>query len=98
MEGGYSIPIMSDSDAGFRDKHQELEHLVQELKQTKELMRDISSKMTQIERHVKRAFLPLQVQANKRDVRDKAPNKKARIAEKPTITEEEALVIFDELK
>jgi hypothetical protein len=70
--------------------------IVQELKQTKELMRDISSKMNQIERHVKRAFLPLQ--ATKRDVGDKAGGKTARIVEKPTITEEEALAIFDELK
>jgi hypothetical protein len=87
---------MSDNDLGFRDKHQELERLVQELKQTKDLMKDISSKMTQIERHVKRAFLPLQ--ATKRAVRDKADGKTARIVEKPTIDEIQALAIFDELK
>jgi hypothetical protein len=87
---------MSDNDTGFRDKHQELEHLVQELKQTKDLMKDISSKMTQIERHVKRAFLP--VQANKRDVKGKAGGKTPRIVEKSTINEEQALAIFDELK
>jgi superfamily I DNA/RNA helicase len=87
---------MSDNDAGFRDKHQELEHLVQELKETKDLMKDISSKMTQIERHVKRAFLP--VQANKRDLKGKADGRTARIVEKPTINAEQALAIFDELK
>jgi hypothetical protein len=85
---------MSDND--FRNKHQELEHLFQELKQTKDLMRDISVKMSQIERHVKRAFIPLETP--KRNRRNSDAPKRERRYEQPTINEIQALAIFDDLK
>lgn len=87
---------MSDNDAGFRDKHQELDRLTQELKQMKDLLREVASRMSQIERHVKRAFIPLP--PLKRDSQGKGNDRLRKTPEKPTISEQQALGIFDELK
>ncbi len=87
---------MSENETKFRDKHQELEHLIQELKQTKDLLKDIASRMTQIERHVTRAFIPLPV--NSRSSRNLRSDRSSKPSGQATITEQQALAFFDELK
>ena len=87
---------MSENDTGFRDKHQELERLILELRQMKDLLKDIASRMSQIERHVKRAFVPLPMnRPSSNKLRIDRPKKPL---EQATITEQQALAIFDELK
>lgn len=81
----------------FRDPMQELERLREDLNQMRGLLKDIAQRMTQIERHVKRAFIP----ASKRESGDSAipRQKRSRTPEEPpTIDAQQALALFDELK
>ena len=81
----------------FRDPAQELERLREDLNQIKGLLKDIALRMSQIERHVKRAFIP----ASKRESSgNSVARQKRRSApeEPPTIDAQQSLSIFDELK
>src|SRR2546421_4166915 len=81
----------------FRDPIQELERLREDLNQMKGLLKDIAQRMTQIERHVKRAFVPASKQESGGN---SVPRQKrsSKPAEPPTIDAQQALVLFDELK
>jgi hypothetical protein len=78
----------------FRDRDQELEHLGRQLHDIKEALREIAARVSQIERHVKRAFgiarLPGQVSAPRPKSADTAQDR-------PTISPEQVRPIFDEL-
>src|SRR5215212_5300804 len=81
----------------FRDPLQELERLREDLNQIKGLLKEIAQRMNQIERHVKRAFIPTGkresgANAVPRQKRSRAPE------EAPTIDAQQALTLFDELK
>lgn len=80
----------------FRSKKEELERLTQEIVEMKLAMKEMSSSLARIERHVKRSFgIPPK---SKSSVKSKPrQNSTARKKEEPTITPEEALRMFDEL-
>ncbi|GEM_PF-1836816 len=79
------------SNGVFREPAQELEHLTGEISELKDLLRDMSKRLGQIERHVNRAFnVPKTLSAKKKTTKKSFP-------EKATIDAEQALKIFDEL-
>jgi len=86
---------MNENDL-FRDPIQELDRLREDLDQIKGLLRDIAQRMGQIERHAKRAFIPIKREPKTSTV----ASRKRRTAheEPPTIDAQQALGLFDELK
>ena len=79
----------------FRSKEEELQRLTQEIAELKSAMKEMAASLSRIERHVKRSFgLPPKT---KSQIKDKPARKAAeQKREKPTITPEEALKLFDE--
>ena len=75
----------------FRDTNQEVLHLLKELSEMKTVLKETSQKISQIERHVKRAF----------QIPSKPKEKNKQLTAKgnaePTIDGSQALKIFDEL-
>jgi hypothetical protein len=86
---------MNENDL-FRDPIQELDRLRKDLDQIKALLRDIAQRVGQIERHAKRAFVPLKRESNIRTVA--GHKRRSALAEPPTIDAQQALGLFDELK
>jgi hypothetical protein len=80
------------SDNFFRTPEEELVRLNGELSEIRDVMRDISARLSQIERHVKRAF---GVRASPKAT----PSSKAKEPgpDKPSISPEKALELFREL-
>jgi len=81
----------------YRNPIQELEQLKRDLNEIKGLMKDVALRMSQIERHVKRAFVPI---GARESGGNDTPRKRSRRTpeEPPSINPEQALNIFDELK
>jgi hypothetical protein len=88
---------MMSNNSFFRSKEEELKKLVQEISDLKSTMKEMSSSLTRIEKHVKRSFgIPPKSKAagpGSRPSQTGAERKK----EEPTITPEEALKLFDKL-
>jgi len=85
---------MSD-DSPFRTQSEELQRLEQQIAQAREALREIAARLGQIERHVKRAF-------GAQKTRAAGPSARARRAPAepdaaPTLTQADALKLFDEL-
>lgn len=85
---------MSETSA-FRSKEEELQRLTQEIVDIKSTLKEISTAVGRIERHVKRSFgVPDKPKRSKKPAGGRTtrpPN------ELPTITPEEALSLFDKL-
>ena len=80
----------------FRSKEEELQRLIQEIADIKSTLKDVSSTIGRIERHVKRSFGV--VDRPKRSKNSTGSEKIARRSKAlPTITPERALTLFDEL-
>ncbi len=79
------------SNGIFREPPQELKYLTGEILEIKNIIRDMSRKLGQIERHANRAFNVPKVISVKNKTLKKSSSEKA------TINAEEALKIFDEL-
>jgi len=79
------------SENFFRTREEELARLNTELGDVKELMRDISSRVSQIERHVKRAF------AVPESTKPALAKPKGVGPDRPSISPEQALEFFREL-
>lgn len=80
----------------FRSKDEELGKLLRELSEIKAAIKDISSAVARIERHVKRSF---DIAANPKSGKPRVQprgSKKGTFA-KPSITAQQALELFDEL-
>jgi hypothetical protein len=86
---------MNENDP-FRDPIHELDRLREDLKGIKGLLKDIAQRVSQIERHVKRAFVPLTREPNTSTVPHRKRSKT--LEDPPTIDSHQALVLFDELK
>lgn len=76
----------------FRTPEEEVRELVNELRELKDLLRDISSKVAHIEGRAKRAF-PAAFPKASPGPRTPAP----KITDPPTISEKEALKLYDDL-
>jgi hypothetical protein len=85
---------MSDEGA-FRSAEEELERLTAEVSQVKSLLKEISAKVNQIERHAKRAFgvKPKVGSARSKSTSDST----SATSEQPSITPADGLRLFDEL-
>jgi len=84
-----------DKDSDFRTPVEELEHLENELAGIRSLLRDATAKLSQIERHVRRAFpdaKPVRVATA-----DK-PRAHGSEENKPTLVHETALELFETLR
>ncbi len=84
---------MSDGSA-FKSASEEVAALMRELTQIREVLRDISNRVGQIERHVKRAFT-IPAKDKSKPIRQQSAN--AGGVMKPQITSADALREFDEL-
>ncbi len=95
MERSCGVFDMSEQSV-FRNKEEELQRLTQEIADLKSTMKEISSSVTRIERHVKRSFgiPPKKKSSVSPKVKRKNTEQKKEV---PTITEEDALKLFDEL-
>ena len=95
MEWSCEVFSMSEQNF-FRNKEEELQRLTQEIAILKSTMKDIASSLTRIERHVKRSFgiPPKNKSSGKSKLKQNSTGSKK---EKPTITSEDALRLFDEL-
>jgi hypothetical protein len=80
-----------NSDNVFRTREEELARLNSELAEIRGLLRDATSRLGQIERHVKRAF------GVKESPKQPPPKSKEAGGEQPSISPEEALEQFREL-
>jgi hypothetical protein len=80
----------------FRSKDEELSKLLSELSEIKATIKDISSALARIERHVKRSF---DIEATPKSVNPEVQHGERRkgTSEKPSITPQQALGLFDEL-
>lgn len=83
------------NDSPFRTPTEELQRLEQQIAQAREALREIAARLSQIERHVKRAFGVQKTRAVNRAV-NAGPASVAPDAA-PTLTQAEALKLFDEL-
>lgn len=91
MEGGSELDkINSNSD--FRTQIEELVHLQEEISGIRSLIREATSKLNQIERHLKRAF------PEYKPVKTNFVNKRVLGEEKTTLVRESALKLFDSLR
>lgn len=80
----------------FRSKEEELGKLVREISEIRVAIKDISSAVARIERHVKRSFgIEITPKSDRPEVRHRESRKGA--SEKPSITPQQALELFDEL-
>ena len=86
---------MTDENV-FRSKDEELEKLLREISEIKAAIKDISSAVARIERHVKRSF---DIASNPKSAKQGAQPREGRkgTLEKPSITPQQALELFDEL-
>lgn len=75
----------------FRSTPQEVEHLLKQIAETKDALREISARVANIERHVKRAFSVAEQPRQKQSRRSPAPSQ-------PTLTAEGARQLFEELR
>ncbi len=79
----------------FRSKEEELQRLIQEISEVKSQLKEISSSVGRIERHVKRSFgIPPKPKATKIFL---SKGNRKQDKEKPSISPEQSLKIFDEL-
>src|SRR3954451_10079660 len=79
----------------FRSAEEEVQHLNQQLSEVKQLLRDISGRVNQIERHVKRSLGITQRKTGITRKTERSADGSA--GEQPTISPEEVRPIFDEL-
>src|SRR5207245_6279516 len=83
-------------ESTFRTPDEEVRNLLHEIGEVKQTLRDISAKLTQLERHAKRVLAPPPKVARATD--GQAPNRlTARAKPLPTVSEADALRLFDEL-
>jgi hypothetical protein len=82
------------NDSPFRTPTEELQRLEEQIAQAREALREIAARLSQIERHVKRAFGVQKTRA----VDPAANARSAPVAPDaaPTLTQAEALKLFDE--
>lgn len=86
---------MSDKSM-FRNKEEELQHLTQEIADIKSVLKEISTAVGRIERHVKRSFgVPEKARSSEKQP---SSHRTARSAQElPTMTSEGVLSLFDDL-
>jgi hypothetical protein len=77
----------------FRSPTEELNHLLKQVTEIKDALREIGARVLQIERHVKRAF---GVAADSEKKQPAQPRRQTALPP-PTVTPAEALKLFDEL-
>lgn len=84
-----------DEDSHFRTPGEELEHLENELAGIRALLREATVKLSQIERHVRRAFPDAKPAKKAPAVKSRARGSEEN---KPTLVHETALELFETLR
>ena len=85
-----------NSNTAFRSKEEELERFMREIEAVKNSVKDAIATLNRIERHMRRVF-EIPQQPNGAAAKKRAPGSVKSRSEKPTISSDEALDVFDDL-
>jgi hypothetical protein len=81
-----------NEDNPFNTPGEEVKRLIEEVREAKEALRDVSKRLSQIEVRIQRTF-PLLIPKKGRGTRERVPG----AAAEPTITPEQAIRAYDEM-